>query len=292
VKYLASFLFIATSLYANADVYEKTAEEYQEYLAHNLNSNNTPKVAVEDENSVNLMYDEALSLGNQGGMYWASQQISTYLGDHEHILNRVDFSPLVITYPQYDILPVVVLEDDGRKLISDESKVMRILGKTYFIDSEPKLVMNVPTWRDYLYVDAEPPKEPHKSYELLIEKYPDIWMKGIKAGWDIGIEQAIYTIQTRISRMTRDYIGYVRYHLIKEANMISSPIVNEVYRPVSGGGNILSIEDTLITIEIAPKLSTDRYNWKALPQLPDTSHLFPDLIQGSFIKGLRRDGVH
>jgi defect-in-organelle-trafficking protein DotC len=297
---MKSVLFIITILFAYnvsasaTNVVNKTPEEYKKYLAQGIMIENKVidvEINEDDEEIVTLMLAEAMSLGTQGGSYWASQQISQYLSDHSHILDKINFKPLVIEYPQYYVLPVVVTEDDGRSRISEKGKVMRILGKSFFIESEPKLLVSIPSWRDYLYVDAMPPNAPHEAYQKYIDKYPTIWVNGIKQGWNVGLEQAVYTIETRISRLTRDYIGLVRYHLIKDQNIISGPIIKEVYRPVSGGGNELSIEDTIVEIEISPQLNTNRFNWNMVPQLPDVSHLFPDNMQSGFISDLRKGKV-
>lgn len=259
---------------ANLDV-----EDGESYLK-SLKSTAIANEAHEDESPETEwekgLQSTAFAYGVQAGTYWQSKNVAAYLTVKQKMFDAgFNFEPLLIKYPKYSIAPAVISEDEGRLRTSESGQTLRILGKTYIINVKPRFVFNPLNWRQYLYISSSKPIKPLSEALPKNEKEQRIWDAAIEKGWGVGVKSVNYTIRVRFARLTRDYIGMTRYHLLRSHNMVSEPIINEKYKAVSGGGRVLNIEDSLITIEQTPSMNMTREQWKALPQLPDVSYLFP-----------------
>lgn len=228
--------------------------------------------------SLSIVRDEAINIGTQAGFYWASNEINDRLEHHSEYLNQIDFKALLIKKKHYYIQPPVVTEDNGRKIIDEEGRYLRLIDKAYYIDTDPKFAFEPPTWREYLLLSASTPDEPFDAFLPTNKEEQEVWERGLRKGFRTGIETAQLTIRNKIARITNDYVGMVRYHILREKNMISAPKVQETYASISGGGRQLVIEDSMISIKVNPQLNNNRYSWQVVPQLPDISHLFPEKL--------------
>lgn len=232
----------------------------------------------ERSEALNIVREEAMSIGTQAGLYWAASEINQMLLDHSYLLNEIDFAPLLIDKRRYFIIPPVITEDEGTRVLSTTGRSIRLIDKTYRIEREPRFALEPPTWHDYLLISVSPPNRPAEA--LLGSDADEIraWEQGVADGWDIGVEQALLTHQNKVMQLTNDYQGMIRYHILLTQNMVSSPQINESYQPIAGGGRRLVIEESNVEITVNPSLNSNRYSWEVVPQLPDISHLFPDSI--------------
>lgn len=276
---LVSCLMISALAYADpSGRAELQAEDGKSYLQSLKSTSITQDVSNDVEPTTEWekgLQAAALSFGIQAGTYWQSKNVLAYLTVKQKLLDNINFDALLIRYPKYSIAPAVISEDEGRLRTSDSGQTLRILGKTYIINVKPRFVFSALSWRNYLYIFPVKPVKPHNEILPKTEKERRIWDAAVDKGWNIGVKSVNYTMRVRFARLTRDYIGMVRYHLLRSYNMVSEPIINEKYKAISGGGRVLNIEDSLITIEQTPEMNLAREQWKALPQLPDISYLFP-----------------
>ena len=237
--------------------------------------------SIEDagrQQEISVIRDEAMTIGTQAGYYYAVNEINTRLESRRQYLDQIDFKPLLIKQDRYYILPPVIKEDNGRKMIRDSGRYLRLIDQSYYLETEAKFVLSPPTWRDYLLLSAPVPNEPTEAWLPQDDQEQKIWDEALEQGFNTGIKQAQLTLRNKIAKLTSDYLGLIRYRILEEKNMVSSPQIKETYAPIVGGGQRLIIEDSTVKIQVHPQLNNNRYSWEVIPQLPDVSHLFPDEI--------------
>lgn len=224
---------------------------------------------------VREMEAEAISLGVIAGSYYASKKINELLNKRASYLDvTFDFQDSIIAYKGAFILPPVISERKNDTEIIG-GKTFTVKRQVFSMESEPRFVYQIPTWRNYLLLTPVKPKQPDSSLLPRSKEEVSIWESNVEKGWNTGIRQAIYVVNGRYAKLARDLVGFDRYHLLVAAKVVSEPVIKHSYTPVSGGGYDLSIEDSVVTIDINPLLNTDRFNWQSIPRLPDVSGLFP-----------------
>jgi defect-in-organelle-trafficking protein DotC len=229
----------------------------------------------EQDGRIREMEVEALSIGTIAGSYYASKKINELLDKRASYLDvTFDFHDSVISYKGAYILPPVISERKNDTEIVG-GKTFTVKRQVYSMETSPRFVYEVPTWRNYLLLTPVKPQQPDNSLLPRSKDEVALWEKNIEKGWSTGVRQAIYVVNGRYAKLTRDLVGLDRYHLLVAAKIVSEPVIKHSYTPVSGGGYEMSIEDSVVEIQVNPLLNTDRFNWQSIPRLPDVSGLFP-----------------
>lgn len=274
---LIIFLAGCASTGVSHDVQTSPRIERAELLSQYMNYDKSIHDATTSE-SVNMVREEAIHIGTQAGYYWATSEINNMLTEISHLLDQIDFRPLLFQETRYFIIPPIINKDSGRRIIDQTGQHIRLIDATYFIEQEPRFTLEPPTWRDYLMMDPIVPDRPVEAMLPTNDEERAIWQRGIQDGFNIGVQQAEILFQGKLAHLTLAYQGMIRYHILLEQNMVSEPKVRERYSSVVGGGQRLSIEDSTVSIEVMPQLNSNRYEWDVIPRLPDISHLFPNVI--------------
>jgi defect-in-organelle-trafficking protein DotC len=224
------------------------------------------------------LQSKGLSFGIQGGRFWASNEIKPYIEQKGNILDKnFDFRLLVIQYKGFIIIPPVIEQLDGKAVYSATGTQIRTAESVFDIRSMPRFSTVVPTWRDYLKFEDVPPvvkflntlPNPKKREEIAI------WQRSVKEGWLQGIEQSLRLATTQVALMISDYQGMIRFHLLRNTNMIQDFEISEQFNEVIGGGSSMSINDVIINITVNPALQTNRHDWLPVPLLPSLTEIFP-----------------
>lgn len=224
------------------------------------------------------LQSKGLSFGIQGGRYWASQKLKSYIQQKNSILDKnFDFRLLVIQYKGFIIIPPVIEQLDGKAVYSSTGTQIRTAESVFDIRSMPRFSSVVPTWRDFIQFQDQPPvikylntlPNPKKNDEI------EIWQKSVKEGWLQGIEQSLRLANTQIAIMASDYQGMIRFHLLRDRNMIQDFEISEQFNEVVGGGSKMSINDVIIKITVNPALQSNRHDWIPVPLLPSLDEIFP-----------------
>ncbi len=220
-----------------------------------------PDAAVVGQIRSKALEDTAMSLGAQGGLAWASTQINNRLEKDKWYLETIyNFNGMMLSH---GVLPPV-LEEGNNSLNQDDPNTIRIADKTYLIVQQARFATTPPNWRDYIHMIYSKPEIPNR---VLLPRNSDerkLWVKGIKVGWDMGIEQAYSIFQQNLARLKRDYNGMVLYRKLLQEHMISAPFVSKTELGVTGDGTDMRINDQVLRITELPKLQTDSNGWKAI----------------------------
>lgn len=270
---------MASKAIANPKPSESSNPELLNYLLNlssefSDNEHNDSKLGLRGK----LLQSKGLSYGIQGGRYWASKEIKKYIEKKGDILDKnYDFRLLIVQYKGFIIIPAVIDQLDGKTVYSATGRQIRTAESVYEIRSMPRFSTVIPTWKDYVKFEEVPPvvkyvstlPNPTKPEEI------SLWKKSVREGWLQGIEQAIRSTTTQLAVMISDYRGMIRFHILRDLNMIEDFEVSEQFNEVVGGGSSMSINDVIVNITVNPALQSNRHEWIPVPQLPPLTDIFP-----------------
>ncbi|MEA1987772.1 MAG: type IV secretory system conjugative DNA transfer family protein [Pseudomonadota bacterium] len=167
------------------------------------------------------------------------------------------------------IKPSIIDVSKDNISVNKTGKVFRAASQTFHIRSNARFVATPPTWRSYLNVEYSKPKLPSAGFLPSNDRQQKIWADGIMDGYSAGIQHALQVYSYKFNRIQSDIEGMVRYHTLRAYNMVSEPKLTKRKRTVVGGGNTMSIDEHILTIDVTPQLNSGVDRWKALPRLPD-----------------------
>jgi len=222
-----------------------------------------------------VLRTSALSIGAQAGLYRETQRMQLVIDQYDAEMARIyNFRPLMIKDQNGRLIkPAVITEVNGEKSRNQNGQVLRVASKMFRIIRPPEFVLTPPYWREYLDLNFPKPVPPREALLPQNDTEQAIWKTNIAKGWKLGIEQAYQISEVRLAQLARDYIGMVRYHQLRDRRIVSEPVVDESYYPVSGGGDQLVIQDTILTIKATSRLEVGSDGWRPIPQLPDVEYL-------------------
>jgi defect-in-organelle-trafficking protein DotC len=281
IKIITTFLILALPFTVSAKAVNN-GESYPEFLNYLLDLNADMSIGEQKGEKESLrnrfLRSKGMSYGLQGGKYWAAKKISEYLNSKDTLLSSTyDARAIIVEYKGFLILPPVIDELDGKTVYKSDGSQIRTAEQIYQIRSNPRFVSKVPIWQDYIKFDEQNPSIKYVNV-LPSTKKPDeikVWRAAVLEGWLQGIEQAKRGSTSKIAMITSDYQGLIRYHILRDRNMIQDLDVSEQFNEVVGGGSSMTINDVIINIRTNPMLQNNRFEWQAVPQLPEVKTIFP-----------------
>ena len=104
--------------------------------------------------------ETATGLGAKGALAWRAKAINQSLSkEQSHLENMFNFNQLLL---EHNVLPPVLVESDNNLSLDGDSAI-RLNSKTYKIIQPARFVTTPPTWREYLWMNYNPPSVPSKS---------------------------------------------------------------------------------------------------------------------------------
>lgn len=190
-----------------------------------------------------LLSNMGHTVGFRGGMAQESYFLMQSMNKQRSTLDAMYRFATVIE-PSGALPPVIVEAQDVAHITGNQ---IRTANKVYKIIRGEEFVSVPPTWRDYLftglttdssasYPGAE--SQPANSAEKVI------WSDAVKAGWGEGIRQADAIAEANFHRLTRDYIGMMRYTVLLHRGMIGKTEVAEQVKSVTSSAKQLTIGET------------------------------------------------
>ena len=206
--------------------------------------------------------EEALRVSTKLAFFNSYSKLSKYILKREASLNTIfNFTPLLLSGGT--ILPPVIAVNNNRIDTSKDSIIRT--NQSYTITSPARIVTTPPTWRSYLL--SSKVSIPTIQKEILPKTTTEqkVWKDNIEAGWVLGVEQAEREFILNIRRLSSDYIGLVRYHLLLRKNMISEPFMVANNIGITNTDNNLNIGQQSFTLVQPSYFKTDYQNWDFLP---------------------------
>lgn len=246
----------------NLDTIDMTNRDQLENLQYRQS------IAVSDTKSsslsslkVKVLQDTAMSLGAQAGLAWASDAMNERMQRDQKYLDTIfNFNAMVLSH---GVLPPVLEEGDFTLNLADPNTI-RVADRTYRIVQQARFATTPPNWREYIWLTYSKPTLPDRSLLPKTNEEVKIWAKGIRMGWEKGIEQAYSIFHQNLARLKRDYNGMVLYRKLLQEKMISSPFVARTELGITGNGTDMRINDQVLRIVDLPKLQTSGKHWQAV----------------------------
>lgn len=220
-------------------------------------------VSFAEEKRGEAMRLAAVAFGAQAGLARRSWEIGRMLAGFERQLSRIyRFEDLVLRRSGFRVLPPVLGETAQvfrlartRTRAASAERVLRI------VEAE-KIVSAVPHWRDFLvrsWRAAEPPAAvlfPRGAEETVR------WRRWLREGWGMGERQADDVFALDLDRLNRTFEGIVAWHRLREAAMVSAPVVLAERTGVSGGGRLMRIGEMVVHIADWAALNPRSEEWR------------------------------
>ncbi|WP_336925955.1 type IV secretory system conjugative DNA transfer family protein [Vibrio cholerae] len=261
---------------------------------YNLDANNVTATKNQSRNLDELslvdkaIYLESKKVGREAGIYKAESVIKSMLEKLDYQLDAImDVSYYVGSYKNHLLIPAIVIEMKGRKeYVNDEHSAFVYAGKTYVIHRQPYFSDKLPNWKDYIVLRSEPPTLPDKSLLPSTEEQKVIWKDGFNEGWQSGINTAIESFKFQSARALFDMNGMKLYGMLRDAKILSEPIITDSNYNVTGSESKLELDSGMVRIVTKPIFNHNATEWKIIPELPPISDLLPskylEMIEGAY----------
>lgn len=204
--------------------------------------------------------ETALSLGAQAGLSYRAKEIDDQLVKNTRYLDKIyDFNALVL---EHNVMPPVLLEGRNTLNLADLQNI-RVSNRTYRVFKQAHFITTPPNWRQYLWMDFQPPEQPHATLLPINKEEQGIWRHYVTRGWEKGVEQANTILEENIARIKEDFNGMILYRKLLAMNMVSPPFVSHTDLGVTGDGDEIHIDDRVLRITALPALNTNANEWHA-----------------------------
>jgi defect-in-organelle-trafficking protein DotC len=208
-----------------------------------------------------VLRDTAMSVGAQGGLAWASNQMNFQMEQDRKYLDTIyNFSGMMLSH---GVIPPVLVEGDNTLNLADPNTI-RVADRNYKIIEQARFATTPPNWREYLWFAFAKPALPDKSLFPRNGLEQCVWRDSVRIGWGKGIEQAYAIFHQNLARLKRDYRGMILYRKLLQARMISPPFVARTELGITGNGSDMRINDQVLRIVELPQLQTNSRHWKAI----------------------------
>lgn len=210
---------------------------------------------------VRVLEDNAMSLGAQGGLAWASEKMNARMKlDRKYLDTVFNFDAMVLSH---GVIPPVLVEGDFSLNLADPNTI-RVADRTFKIIKQARFATTPPNWREYLLLPYAKPSLPDKSLLPRNAYEQSLWCAAIRAGWAKGIQQSHTIFQQSLAMLKRDYRGMILYRKLLQQKMISAPFVARTELGVTGDGSDMRINDQVLRIVELPQLQPSAKNWRAV----------------------------
>ncbi|MET3600684.1 type IV secretory system conjugative DNA transfer family protein [Martelella mangrovi] len=219
------------------------------------------------EQRYSVLRDAALAYGAQAGFERRSWEIMNDL-ERESVklsetfnFNRVAFkAPRETGY----VLPPVITRATSAINVTDNGRKSVAADEYYRIEEPGRLVAILPTWRDYLVLPLDEPREPDDRLLPQDDDETKIWSQYLDEGWAQGKQQADAALQENMNLLRRDYLGMVEYRKAVEAGLITNLVLKSSETRATGGVNELYIGERRVEIDDAARFVKNPAQWKPI----------------------------
>ena len=171
------------------------------------------------------------------------------------------FDALVLHRAGFVIAPPVLVEvGDAIRTAPDGSRAASAR-RVLRIAERARILAAIPDWRDWL-VRSWP--DPRPVHSVLLPRTPEeqatVDAARARGGRD-GIALADAVHAEDLDRLNRDWLGMIAWHRRAASGMVTEPEVRHESIPVSGGGRVLRIDETVLELADPAKLNPVMQLW-------------------------------
>jgi len=226
---------------------------------------NGKKIRDKEDLRLKIISKSAFEFGAQGGYYQRIKDIKNFLKKYEVKLDTVFNFQSLMTNGGKVVPPII---NSSRNTYNQEDfNSIRTSKLNYNIVEQARFSPVPPNWRNYLYFDeGAKPRIPDRAVYPKTSEEKKVWEKTIKSGWKSGVCQANKGYALNISRLRRDYLGMVRYHILLKKEIVSVPFVAQSEKKIIGRSDSIKIGDRLLRITVKPGFNLNSDKWDAVIQ--------------------------
>jgi defect-in-organelle-trafficking protein DotC len=204
---------------------ETAKSKLKESLERNFDKDPIDESKVASLLRIKAISIDAYSWGIQEGVYYRTEVIQKLLEKHSNIVHKlISLGKFIVDGKM--LMPTVVEVERIHVINSDASSTD--INMSYTLDKKPRIVSQVPTWRDYLKRSVSVPEKP-LNHALPKNKEEQVaWDKEFRRGWSGGIKQADTIYGNDLARMHSDIGGLYLYRNLLAQNIVSLPIISNV----------------------------------------------------------------
>lgn len=211
---------------------------------------------------IQMLTEAARTVGFRGGLAERAAVLKEALDSRAARLDTI-FQFSMVMNSNGTVPPVIV---EARDLSSVSSDQIRTANRVYKIVREERFAAVPPTWRDYLLVGLVAKNDGVELPDFAIRpkngEEESIWKAGVRRGWEEGQKQASAILAANFNRLTRDYVGMLRYSTLIQMGMISTTKVAESSQTVTGDSKQLMLGDTLKRVTSRAAFQPDAGKWR------------------------------
>lgn len=225
-RYLVLVMSFAFSITSHAKT--NLPKEASAILAESIRVSHTDMKDIAeqeaDEMRLNAVAVDAYSWGIQEGAYNRNTEIQEILNEHSFTINKtISLAKFVI---DGKILMPTVLEAD-RIFVKKNEREGRTVAMSYTLDKPPRVVSQVPTWRDYLLRQIAKPRKPIRNSYPRTSEEAAIWAREFERGWFRGVEQANSIFNSDLNKLNKDVAGLYRFRFLLAQNVVTLPKIKK-----------------------------------------------------------------
>jgi defect in organelle trafficking protein DotC len=242
-----------------------------------LSSKITSSAEAKATEGVSEMRKQALeeiasALGSTSGLAFRMKEIRDDVEKNSDKLDRYfDFKQVIFT--NGILAPVITEGKANYSQVSDDE--VRIADIVYKIEQPAKFVSVYPTWRTYLNFSFPSFESPSPAYLPKNDAEKVVWDNAVKQGWAMGMSQADNIFRASYSKLERDYLGMLKFHILLAQDLVTAPMIAKANLGVTGGGNEMSINDQVFRITDHAGLDPTRSDWKVNYPVTDYKTVAP-----------------
>ena len=245
--------FTSTNLVAQDELPQKA----QHILISSVSSSSlelsSGEVAAK-EMRLNAVAVEAYSWGIQEGVYYRTNEIQAVLNEKSFIINKtVNFAKFII---DSKMLMPTVLEAE-RIYVKNSDREARTVNMSYTLDKPPRIVSQVPSWRDYLTRTMPKPIKPIANAYPRNKLEKELWFKEFKRGWFRGTKQADSIFESDKAKLHKEIAGLYRFRFLLAQNIVTLPklVKNKSSVMLLESGKTINLNDVKYTIQLDAKFN-------------------------------------
>lgn len=213
--------------------------------------------AREGELRDKAVHGEAFAAGAQRGLYARTNAIFAILEKMSGELDSIyDFKLL----KSGKIMPPVITEAKETFVQDNGGQSARQSDRTWEILVPAKIVASTPIWRDYIMTYISKPADVDPVFLPKSEKEKTLWETSYCEGYNAGYRQADLTFRESLNRLTRDYLGMLRFKILAAQKIVSEPVLEEGRLGVTTQGKRLFVDDRVYKITV-PSNWEDPSKW-------------------------------
>lgn len=223
-------------------------------LGLNYDKDKADEDEVAAEMRIKAISIDAYSWGIQEGVYYRTSVIQGLLEQNSSVIHKlISLGKFVVDGKM--LMPTVI--ESERIYVKNSDISSTEINMSYSLDKKPRIVSQVPTWRDYLKRTVAEPEEP-LDHALPRNKAEQVaWDREFKRGWESGIRQANNIFNNDLARMHSDIAGLYRYRYLLSQNIVVLPVIKNVKTGVIvlDSGNTIYLNNVEHMIEMETMFS-------------------------------------